>query len=257
MITRYQRAMQRIVSTYLSLHDNLNQLRKIKVTGYPDLDKTIIYLEEDLENVEVNCEFIFRNYSRSMPASKWAFEEVQMPSWASAGVAAGIPDNLESATHLVALAGVEARRYVSPEEAKNIMMDFLNRSGYSGDRKHYRFSVKEVADIGSRISRSIVDILEMPDHDCYSWDEIFLWATKRTHSDYLRTVSLPLGEWIEVHSQNHYHQYYQKVMDEQSDKIIKENKPLTLAQVTHRARTSAVRVFLTDYYHKMVGKVAA
>jgi hypothetical protein len=262
--SKYQRGVQELVTTYLVVHERLERLhaivgqdhsRYVQDRKSPGLDKVIMQqVMKDLKSVERSCQVLFEAFSGFDPAAKWAMEEAKVPSWVSAGYASGVPHNVDSASHLIAMSGMEARRYVSPEEAKNIMMEYLIKANFTGSRKKYIFNKAEIGEIAERVMRSASDLSEGGD---YSWDAVFYWATKRTHFEFLRTVSLKLGEWIEVHPENHYHQHYLKVMQEQNDKIIKEDKNIMLAQVTHRARSYAVRMFLSDYYNNRERYVAA
>lgn len=230
-----QQDMQVVISTHLAVHEWI-----AKHANRPDLDACYT----SLLSWEANAELLMRTYARQFPAARWALEAIGIPSWAAAAIPAGVYGQPELAKNLVRIAGMESRRYVSPEEVKAVMSAVAARKSHllrPGRPRHESvFEPSEVQEIAQRIGMNYRELGE----GSQTWEAIYTWATRRNHSEFLRSVCMRLGSWIGEHPENHYHTYYQAAISEN------EHKNISLEQVKHRAKTGAVRHFLIDYFRQ-------
>lgn len=191
------------------------------------------FLAQSLSSFEAQAEIILRTCAREAPATKWALDEAAVPCWAAAALGAGLYADfkVESGTHLAVICGVEPKVYLSADEAKVVMLRIVGSRAEKVKAAQVRAICKEV------------DVHPAIFGQCdRSWDEVLYFLTKRRHSDFLRTISLALGEWFADHPESPYRRMYIEALQVQAQ------KNLAIGRIEARAKAAAVRAFLNDFY---------
>jgi hypothetical protein len=234
--TPSKKAMQLIVMAYFNAFDTIESMTYL---GDEEVVKarSIIRI---LTEFEAEAMAVMEEYALESPASRWATSVIPIPL--AAGYGCGIHLNggriIESPSRLFTFCGMEAKKYLSPGEVKRIMVKITRRSGGS-------ISQDEIQKIAEASGRTYD-----PTANLQSWDDAYLFFTRKNHSEFLRTVSIRLGKWISERD-NNYKKIYVDAMRNESLK----NAPPSMEQTEHRSRNAAVRAFLTDYYKRLPNKV--
>lgn len=222
-----QLEIQDLVLAYLSVSDAIGFLHSHH-RGEEELDN----LYRPLESFASQASLALKTYATEFPGSRWALTTV--PTWAAAGMAAGLPDTgVSSAAMILMFAGMEARRHIGAEEAEETLLKIV------GPDRGREVTDSQIRQIASRIDRSPSGIRRP-----HTWKNVFFWATHRRHSEFLFTVMLRLGEWIS-RGGTPYDAVYEESLKAEG------RKDLSLIQVQTRARNAAVRRFLGDYFERM------
>lgn len=227
-----------IVTAHIQVTEAISKIRKAS-RGCPEPDNLL----GALGSFDAGASLILRKYARSLPAGGWAMD-VGIPDYVAAGLVSGVGLPIADADALVSRCGVEPRRYVTPNLAKEAIAKV---AGF-GSRP---IPIDQVRAIAKIIDRRLIwkeghatpgKRLEIPR------EEVHLWATSPKHSEFLRELCLTLGDWIARNPQAPYHSIYSKTLDDESAKSLQDDqRRVTLGQIEYRAKVNAIRAFLRDY----------
>lgn len=235
--------MQALISTYFSVVENLWKLGAVERKDRSQWLDNVMML---LESFEWRANRDIEEYATRFPASNWALSVV--PPWVAAGMAAGIrPDaNVQNAATLYTFCGLDGRRYPKFEDLRDAFNEIV------GDVPEDQITDDHIRELAKRADRRPELIGTKP-----SKQEIFKWVTKRRYSEFLRNVSVQLGNWIQRNKQNAYRKAYEDVLEQEANQAMEHGQGTALSQLQAYAQKAAVRRFLSDYFAAMKKDLAA
>lgn len=235
------REMRELVSAYLKILDFMKSVEHLE-----DPSEWIKSRLHTLDSFESRASKDMNEYAQSNVASQWALKVV--PEWMAAGLRAGIHPKAEvhSASTLWMFCGMEERKYLPVDFVREVMNSIL------GNTPDEAITDRQIQKIATTIDRPPSLVGKHPTRQ-----EVYLWATKRRHSEFLRDISLRLGEWIESNRGCWYHQAYLNALEKKGEHALEFNTGSALAELSRYARNGAVRAFLHDYYLRMPTKMTA
>jgi hypothetical protein len=237
MDTKITSAMQAVVQAYFKNSEAKEGLEDALICT-PN-NPMLYRLTGRMEGFEAECLVEMRSYAREFPASRWAMTVI--PDAYAAGYACGIHVDFDrpivSPGLLAVFCGMEAKRYLPAPEVKRILIEITKGRTMGLVTKS---EVRQLADI---VERNPFQLGENP-----TFEEVYMWATKRRHSEFLRWLSISLGHWMSTHENPYLQTYIENL-------AINSSKPKvpSMEQIEQRSRNAAVRKFLLDYHRHMVG----
>lgn len=230
-----QYVMQAVVLGHFSILDAVDRLNGVDGIGKSPWLQSLI---EALSSFDARTIRDMDVYARRYEAGQWVLS-MGMPAWAAAGMVAGVMRGakLRNASTLYTFCGMEARRYIPNDVVREIMDDVIGTDPVEFVEED------EIMELAERLDRSANLLPEKPTRN-----EVYTWATKRRHNEFLRTVALRIGEWIESHPENRYHKAYQEHLEREGDQALIYDSGATLHDLERFARTHATRKFLAEYF---------
>jgi hypothetical protein len=229
----HQHEMEIVVNGYLGVQEVLKRVDSLK-----EPSRWITNMAQSLNHFEARAWRDMRDYATRFKAPCWALTVV--PVWVAAGLAAGVRRGavIKGPSTLWMFCGMETRRYVSPEETRKILASTL---GQTPDDKITDAMLHHLA---KRLDRPPTLVGRQPNRQ-----EIYLWATKRRHSEFLRTVALKLGEYIEKDHASPYYEAYAQALEKEGEQSLQHGRGTGISELDRYARHAAVRKFLSEYYN--------
>jgi len=230
-----QREMEEVVLGHLSVTDIINRVNKIEYRS-----RWLESITQTLDSFEARSWKDMQAYALRNDASRWALSVV--PNWMAAGMLAGIKPGaiIRNPTTLWMFCGMETKKYLPTDHTRDVIDEIL------GDLPDEAITDYHLRKIANRVDRPPSLVGKSPTRQ-----EIFMWATKRRHSEFLRTISLRLGEWIEENKASKYYPNYIESLEKQGEQSLHHGSGSALAELQRHARSAAVRAFLSDYYKRL------